>query len=224
MGVIALSALLLTGTGFFLFARAFPNYRPGQKKLQADLKRLMAELDSIAIELLPINVKELEALSTLQKEYSNRGGVTRKVKGAFVSIFEEGIFKYAYRQYGSGAKDHVLLALTQGHRFAFLTKNHLSQVVVDEQPLGQLNQQEGVLYGTRSKQPIARINKANDSQWSIEIQGREVASMNVIRQVRDKGLSERVFDYVVNGLSAEEVAVVLALTINELVHLAAQQS
>lgn len=219
MGVIALSALLLAGTGFFIFSRAFPNYRPGQKKLQADLGKLMQELDSITIDLVPIDVKELEALSTKQVQYNARTRVTKNVKGAFVSIFEEGIFKYAYRQYASGKKDNVLLALSREHQFAFLTKNKKTQVVVDDQVVGQLDQQESILYGAKSKKPIAHIDKSYAEQWSIKINDREVASMNVITEVRDKGLSERVFDYVVNGISAEEQAIIMVLIINELVQL-----
>ncbi|HKK76543.1 MAG TPA: hypothetical protein VJ953_15820 [Saprospiraceae bacterium] len=220
MGVIALSALLLAGTGFFIFSRAFPNYRPGQKKLQADLKKLMQELDTITIDMVPIDVKELEALSTSQVQYNARTRVTKNVKGAFVSIFEEGIFKYAYRQYASGKKDNVLLAMTHNHQFAFLTKSNKTQVVVDEQVVGQLDQQAGILYGAKSKQPIAQIDKTKAEQWSIKINEREVASMNVIKEVREKGLSERVFDYVVNGISAEEQAIIMVLIINELVQLA----
>lgn len=219
MGVIALSALLVAGTGFFIFSRAFPNYRPGQKKLQADLDKLMQELDSITIDLVPVDVKELEALSTTQLQYSARTRITKNVKGAFVTIFEEGIFKYAYRQYASGKKDNVLLALTKKHQFAFLTKSNKTQVVVDDQVLGQLDQAGSILYGAKSKQPIAKIDKSRAEQWSIEINGREVASMNVIKEIREKGLSERVFEYVVNGISAEEQAIIMVLVISELVQL-----
>lgn len=219
MGVIALSALLVAGTGFFIFSRAFPNYRPGQKKLQADLEKLMQELDSITIDLVPIDVKELEALSTSQVQYNARTRVTKNVKGAFVTIFEEGIFKYAYRQYASGKKDNVLLALTKKHQFAFLTKSNKTQVVVDDQVVGQLDQAGSTLYGAKSKKPIAKIDKNRAAQWSIEINGREVASMNVIKEIREKGLSERVFEYVVNGISAEEQAIIMVLVINELVQL-----
>lgn len=220
MGVIALSALLLAGTGFFIFSRAFPNYRPGQKKLQADLKKLMQELESIPLDLVPLDVKELEALSTSQVHYNARTRVTKNVKGAFVSIFEEGHFKYAYRQYASGKKDNILLATTHKHQYAFLTKSNKTQVVVDEQVVGQLDQESSILYGAKSQKPIAHIDKSKSGQWSIVINGRDVASMNVLQEVRTKGLHERVFEYVVNGISAEEQAIIMVLTINELVQLA----
>lgn len=220
MGVIALSALLVAGTGFYLFSRAFPNYRPGQKKLQVDLEKLMQELDSVTVELIPLNVKELEALSTTQVQHSAKTRVTKIAKGAFVSIFEEGVFKYAFRRYASGKKDNVLLAVTKKRRYAFLTKNKKTQVVVDDQVLGRLDQEASVIYGAKSKKPIARIDKSSAEKWSIHIKGREVASMNVIKDIQQKGLSKRVFEYVVDGLSTEEQVVIMVLVINELVFLA----
>lgn len=220
MGVIALSALLVAGTGFYLFSRTFPNYRPGQKKLQADLEKLMLEVDSITVDLIPINVKELEALSTTQVQHSAKTRVTKIAKGAFVSIFEEAIFKYAFRQYSSGKKDNVLLALSHKRRYAFLTKNKKTQVVIDDQVLGQLDQEASVLYGAKSKKPIAWIDKSKNEKWSVYIKDREVASMNIIQATNEKGLSKRVFEYVVNGLSAEELAIIMVLVINELVFLA----
>ena len=68
-----------------IFSRAFPNYKPGMKKLQADLKALLAELDTIQVELIPLNVKELEGFSTRQIEQSARKRFTKTMKGAFVS-------------------------------------------------------------------------------------------------------------------------------------------
>ncbi|GAB5552467.1 MAG: hypothetical protein Sapg2KO_20580 [Saprospiraceae bacterium] len=218
MGVIALSALLVAGTGFFLFAKALPNRAPGQKKLQADLTKLIAEVDGIDVELIPINVKELEALSTSQVE-SNAKSRSKISKGAFISIFEEVIFKYAYRSYASKKKDSVLVAKTLKRRYTFMTKGDHVRMIVDDQVLGDYDLQTNNLNGAKSKKKIASLEKYRPEQWMLKIKNRDVASMNALEVTDDKGLSKRVFEYVVDGISPEEKAVIVAITIYELVTL-----
>lgn len=219
MGVIALSALLVAGTGFYIFAKAFPNYQPGQKKIQADLKKLMLEVDSILVDLIPINVKELEALSTSQVENTSKGRGTKNAKGAFVSIFEEAVFKYAYRAYASKKKDSILIAHTKKRRYTFMAKGHQVRIVIDDQVLGNFDTKTGILSGANTKKNMAMLDKSRPDQWMIKIKNREVASMNRL-ELTDKGLSKRVFEYVVDGISVEEQAIIMAITIYELVTLA----
>lgn len=219
MGVITLSALLVAGAGFYLFSRAFPNYKPGMKKLQADLKALLSELDGIQVELIPLNVKELEAFSTRQVEQSSRKRFTKTSKGAFVSIFEEPVFKYARRTYASGRGDAVAIAKTKKHQFSYLERPKFVQFVVDDQVLGAYDPKTGTLTGARSKKPIAQLDRSHPEQNLLTIHGREVASMNKLSAPEKGKLSQRVFDYVVSSLTAEEQALVKAVTIYELVAL-----
>lgn len=219
MGVIALSALLVAGTGFFLFAKALPNRAPGQKRLQADLTKLITEIDGIDAELIPINVKELEALSTSQVE-SNTKSRSKISKGTFVTIFEEGVFKYAYRSYASKKKDSVLVAKTLKRQYTFMTKGDHVRMIVDDQVLGDYDIQTNNLNGAKTKNKIATLEKFRPEQWMLKIKNREVASMNALEIMNDKGLSKRVFEYVVDGISPEEKAVIMAITIYELVTLA----
>lgn len=219
MGVIALSALLVAGTGFFLFAKALPGRAPGQKKLQADLTKLIAEVDGIQAELIPINVKELEALSTSQIE-TNSKSRSKIAKGAFISIFEEAIFKYAYRVYSSKKKDSVLVAKTLKRQYTFMTKGDQVRMIVDGQILGDYDTQTNNLNGAKTKKKMAALEKFRPEQWMLKVKNKEVASMNRLEISGEKGLSKRVFEYVVDGISPEEQAVVMAISIYELVTLA----
>lgn len=219
MGVIALSALLVAGTGFFLFAKALPNRAPGQKKLQADLTKLIAEVDGIGVELIPINVKELEALSTSQVE-ANARSRSKVAKGAFISIFEEPVFKYAYRNYASKKRDSVLVAKTLKRQYTFMTKGDNVRIIVDDQVLGDYDLQTNNLNGAKTKKKIAALEKFRPDQWMLKVKSREVASMNRLELSTEKGLSKRVFEYVVDGISPEEQAVIMAISIYEMVTLA----
>lgn len=219
MGVIALSALLVAGTGFFLFAKALPSRAPGQKKLQSDLKKLIEEVDAIDIDLIPVNVKELEALSTSRMEPNTRSR-SKIMKGAFVSIFEEAIFKYAYRSYASKKRDSVLVAKTLKRQYTFMTKGDQVRIIVDDQILGDYDIPTNNLNGAKTKKKIAGLEKFRQDQWMLKVQNQEVASMNRLEMSDEKGLSKRVFEYVVDGISPEQKAVIMAITIYELVTLA----
>jgi len=219
MGVITLSALLVAGTGFYIFSRAFPNYKPGGKKLQSDLKLLLAELDTLQVELIPLNNKELEGFSTRQTDTSVKKRFTKTSKGVYVSIFEEPVFKYAIRTYASKKGDAVILAKTQNRQFSYLEKAKVVQFVIDEQVLGSYDPASGALTGARSKKVIAQLDRSRVEQDLLSIQGREVASMNKLKSSEKGKLSQRVFEYVINNLSAEEQAIVKAIAIYELVKL-----
>ena len=62
----ALFLLLIVGlgvAGLFLGLNILKNYKPGRKRIQADLKEIKAELQPLVSELVPWNKEELEQLS-----------------------------------------------------------------------------------------------------------------------------------------------------------------
>ena len=215
MGVVALSALLVAGTGFYLFARTFPNFKPGMKKLQADLTILKKEMDTLSIDLVPTSTKELEALSTSQTQNAARKRFTVNGKGVFMTIFEEGLFKYAYREYNAKRGDLIIMAETEKRAFAYLGQKGQIKIVVDDQVMGIYDMATKILQSPKNKRMIAQIDSSSAEQDLLKIKGRDVASMNKLT----KALSKRVFEYVVDGLSAEERAIIVAVTIFELVTL-----
>jgi hypothetical protein len=146
--------------------------------------------------------------------------VTKNAKGAFVSIFEEVVFKYAYRSYASKKKDSIILAHTYTRRYTFMAKGHQVRMVIDDQVLGNFDTKTGILSGANTKKNIAMLDKSRPDRWMVKIKNREVASMNRLELITDKGLSKRVFEYVVDGISMEEQAIIMAITIHELVTLA----
>lgn len=189
------------------------------KKLQADLAILQKELDTMTIDLVPTSTKELEALSTSQTQNAARKRFTANSKGVFMTIFEEGLFKYAYRAYNAKRGDFIIMAETEKRSFSYLAQKGQVKMVIDDQVLGIYDIATKMLHSAKNKKVIAQVNTAKAEQNLLRIKGRDVASMNKLSATDAKSLSQRVFEYVVDGLSAEERATIVAITIFELVTL-----
>lgn len=215
MGIITLSTLLIAGAGFYLFSRNFGGFGMGIKRLQTDLKKLTAVMDTVNVDVIPLNSKELESLSATQAGKSGKSRSTRK--GAFVTIFEEPLIKYAAKDYDAKRENMVIIAEAGGHQYSYLALKGKVQMVVDDQVLGSYDPNTGTLSGSRTKKTIAQLDRSRPEQNIITVKGKDVASMNKKISTDSKGLSKRVFEYVVDGLSPEELVAAVAITIFELV-------
>ena len=111
----------------------------------------------------------------------------------------------------------VMMAMAGKRRYAFLGKGNKVQIVVDEQVLGSYDPETGILSGKRTQKPVATLDRSRPEQNLISIKGKEVASMHKLRASQSQNLSKRVFEYVVDQLSAEEQVVLIAIVIYELV-------
>ena len=50
MEIISLVSLLIAGGGIYLFGRVFRDFQPGNKKIQADLKKMREEIEQLSVE------------------------------------------------------------------------------------------------------------------------------------------------------------------------------
>jgi len=217
MGALAFSALLVAGAGFYLFSKALPNFRPGNKKIQRDLQEMKQKVnEEMRGKLIPLNKDDLELLSTQEAQHSSRKRITRNSSGVFTSIFEEHMFAYAFRRYLSNRRDALLYAATQRRDFHYWIKGEEVRIVIDDQPLGTYR--AGVLTGSRSDKPIAQIDFSKQEGYPIRIQDRTVANLSTRYDQPNDGVSQRAFEFVANELSPEEEAILIALTIYELVN------
>ncbi|MFZ4427688.1 MAG: hypothetical protein ACOYOO_11065 [Saprospiraceae bacterium] len=219
MGVLALSALILAGAGFVLFAQSAPNFKPGQKKVLADLKLIRDEVLALSSDLAPIRKEDLETLSSKETGSSVKKRFVSNYKGIFVTIFDEHAVAYYCRRYLSNKSDALIFAKTTRHEFFYWLRNGVCEIMVDEQQLGKYDEASGVLAGARTSKPIARLEKkpSENSGGVLFIQDRQIARLAPPKPNAKDVLSRRVFEFVQNELSPEEEAIVLAIAILEMV-------
>jgi hypothetical protein len=218
MGIIALSALVMAGTGFYLFTRSLVNFRPNHKKILEDLKQIREEVLNSSQDLAPLRMEDLEVLSTRQVDRTVKKKITNNVRGTFVTIFEEPAVVYHYRKYLSNNRDSLLFAKTYHHEYYFWVKGKDANLVIDEQAVGVYQYESGILIGSRSQKMMAKLDKNNPDKMPLSIQGKAVG--NILRpqtNVKDV-LSQRCFDFVRNDLTKEEEALLLAIAVFEMVN------
>jgi len=216
MGIFALSTLLIAGAGVYLFSKVFPNFQPGNKKVQADLREMRADVEAEVAELVPLGEKELELLASEDEDRSRKKRLTTLVKGKLATIFHEPVAIYRYKHYlSSSGKDAVLYAKTTDHEYFYWIKAKGTKVVIDESLIGTL-ENKSVLFRGKSNDMIALIKRDAPEYMPVLIQGVEVANLIRPEQQTGQALSSRAFGYVKEGLSREEHAILMALTIHEL--------
>lgn len=217
MGILALSAIIMAGTGFVLFFQSVPNFTPGRRKIQADLQRIRAEVLKFSTDLVPVRKEDLELISLREINRKEKKWMVRNVQGVFTTIFEEPAIAYFYRSYLSNKKDSLLFAKTFLHEYFYWEHKGTVQIVVDDQALGAYLPQTGALTSARTGKLVAQLDKIGQQGYTLQIQGKQVGRLAKFTPKAKDTLSKRVFDFVKNDLSPEEEAIVLALAIFEMV-------
>ncbi len=218
MGLFALSTLLVAGAGVYLLSKAFPNYQPGNKKVQADLKLMREEMKAIADDLIPLSPKELELISLQTGETVTKKGFVKNYKGKIQTIFHEAVAGFHYRQYLSKGKSESALLFVQmlDQQYYYWIKPKEIRVVVNDQFLGVVKDQTKIFAGKKETLK-GYINKQKEDYWPIVVEDKEVAGFTSGAKAGNKDLTQRAYEYVANELSREEKAVLLAFTFLEIV-------
>lgn len=219
MGLFALSTLLVAGAGVYLLSKAFPNYQPGNKKIQADLKMMREEMKAMADDLIPLSSKELELISLQAADTSVKKGFVKNYKGKIQTIFHEPVAAFYYRQYLSKGKSESALLFIQmmDQQYYYWIKPKETRVVVNDQFLGIIKD-DTKIYAGKKETLKGYINKQKEDYWPILVEEKEVASFVTAAKAGNKDLTQRAFEYVGNDLSKEEKAVLLAFTFLEIIH------
>ena len=219
MGIIAIVTLVSAGAGVYMLSKALPNYQPGNKKIQADLKALKQEVEALNVELVPVDQEELELFSHDQVNFSLKKNVTLRIRGVYTTIYHEPVLAYATKRYLSGKRNSIIFAKTAKHEFFFREKKGEVKVVIDNGLIGTIRD-NGVLYSASSKRMIARVNRNNSQELPVIVQDREVATItNLSAVVPKKGqsLGKRAFEFVKNDISKDETLLLLALALYEFI-------
>lgn len=216
MEIFALSTLLVAGAGVYLLSKVFPNFKPGEKKIQADLLQLKSDLEPLASQLVVLETKDLELLANEESDRSVKKGFVVNSKGCFNTIFHEPVIAYNMKKYISKGTDAALYARTTKREFFYWIRDKGTKIVVDNQYLGIFENGE-ILVGGRKNRMIARLQRNAEDHLPVIIEGREVASLVREEDRKKQVLSTRIFAFVRDQMTPEEEAILLALTIYELV-------
>lgn len=217
MGIFALSTLLVAGAGIYILSKVFPNFQPGNKKVQADLKEMKEEVAPEAADLVALEDSDLELLASEEEERKVKKGFTTQVKGKLNTIFHEPVAIFRFKRYlSTSGKDAVLYVKTARHDYFYWIKNKGTKVVIDNSLIGNLEGRE-VLVGGKKERMIARIKRDEPEYLPVIIQGRDVGSIVKSRGKEKQPLSTRAFGYVAENLAPEERLILMALTLYELI-------
>jgi len=209
---ILVGGLLAVGTLYFLYF-ALIHFQPGKAKIRTDLKKMKDEITPFIEELIPWNKEELELLSSNQVKQKVSRGVITTAEGVFNSIYHEPLIAYSYKKYISSKKDEVIYARTSNHEFVYRTKKGSTELIIDNQKVGVINNQ-GLLHGGRKKRLLARINKnENELELPIIIGDKE---RGTLMKPESGSVNPRAFQFV-GEMKKNEEAVFLSLAVLELV-------
>lgn len=211
--VIALIAAASFAAIYALF-QLLINFQPGRSKIKADLQNMKAEIQPFIDDLVPWTKEEMELLSLNQINKTVKKGIVSTAKGVITSIYHEPLIAWSYKRYVSPDNNAVIYARSSHHEFVFRIRKDKTEFRIDNQVIGNLRE-NGVLYSSKTKRLIARINRSNDELMLPVLVGeKEVASL--INPELTTRTNPRAFEFL-SDLDHEEEAVLLSMAIFEMV-------
>lgn len=211
----AIAATFIGGTvaaaGVGALYMVVKDFQPGHKKIQADLKKMRAELQVWIDQLLPWNRDDLELISYSQEEQKIQKRIVQTAKGVFTSIYHEPLVPYAYKTYVSTKKNALLFACTSRHEFIYRMRGDKVELTVDNHLVGTIKE-DHLLYTASSNRLLARINTQHNADlFPVIINDREVGSL--INPAKAASVNPRAVDLVAQDITPEEECIFLALVI-----------
>jgi uncharacterized membrane protein len=91
--------LALGMIGIMVLMKTLQNFNPGRARIQADLKKIRAELAPLVADLVPWTAEEMEQLSFNQIKKSIKSGLVKTSKGVLTTIYHEPVIAWAYKKY-----------------------------------------------------------------------------------------------------------------------------
>ena len=215
MALFAFFTLLIATIGVFMLARIF-FFLPNKNRLKADLKLMKADMDKWANDLVPIGDEELEQFSFNQEKQVVRSGITKTARGIFTTIYHEPVMAYSYKKYPGSGRTALLYVRTANNDFVYHFNKNGVKVTIDGKEVGLLND-EGVLYGAKSKRMLGRINRKTAEVLPVIINDKEVASVAKFNATGSAKFSQRAFEFVREDLTEPEKEVFLSLGVLEVI-------
>lgn len=217
MAGIAFSLILILAlvmVGITVFMKTLQNYKPGRARIQADLKKIRAELAPLVAGLVPWTKEEMEQLSFNQIKKSIKKGLVKTSKGVLTTVYHEPVIAWAYKKYVSRSENGLLYARTSNKEFIYRIKNGEVEMVVGDQLVGTLNQ-NGYLVNQKGNKQLAQINRNEDNLTLPLLVNDKIVGTLSNPDKKQKG-NARAFQHL-TILDKEEEEIVLSLSILELV-------
>lgn len=216
MELISLLSLLIAGGGVYIFSRVFRNFQPGNKKIQADLKKMQEEIDGLSVELAPLEMEELEAVSYSQEQHHVKKRFGTTARGVFTTIYHEPVIAYNFKRYSGSKIQALIFAKTTAYQFAYLIRKNGIQVVVNTTLVGSFREDQGILYDPKQKHVLAKLRPGPEGFHSIIVGQREVGSLAAV-PLEKEVLSQRAFAFIKPDLNAAEIRLFLCVAILHMV-------
>ncbi len=216
--VLFLTILIFTAAtigAIWLMYQLLTNFQPGSNKISKDLLQMREEISVWISDLVPWDANEMELLSLNHINKTIKKGITTTAKGVITSIYHEPMIAWAYKKYFATSENAILYARTSHHEFVYRIKKNSAQVMIDNQNVGEIRA-DGRLYSSRSSRPIAQLKeRPTDGLLPIVVGERELGSLS--SRVENMKGSTRAFQLLSEELSNEEEALMLSLSVLEMV-------
>ncbi|MEM9836929.1 MAG: hypothetical protein AAF828_10525 [Bacteroidota bacterium] len=208
---------LMVVVGFLLIFNLFAKNRmPSKKRQIKEVKALKEDMDGWITNLVPLDKEELDIFSLSQDKQVVKTGMGATAKGVFTTIFQEPVVAYSYKRYLGNKVNELLYARTAEHEYVYWTRNGKTQLEIDGQAVGQINQK--ILYGAKSGKEIARItDQPKQNYLPVRVGNREVGALNTEAPKKKDALSQRAFEFIPPDINEKEEQLFLALVTLELV-------
>lgn len=211
-----LFTLLIGVVGLLFLMRVMADFQPGERKLQADLKKMREEIAQYGGELAPISKEELDLFAVDQVNRVLKKRAVLTAKGIFTTIYHEPVAAYSYKRYVSSKLNALLYVRTSEREFVYRFKGKEVQIVVNGQPLGTIKE-NGVLYSARDGKLLARVNPETAGLLPVVTKERELGSITATLPSGKPALRTRAFEFVKDNLNDEEEKLFLSIALMELV-------
>ncbi len=212
MGLLALSALILMGSGFILMRSNLSALKPGGNKMEVVFTQLEQAIPYKQVDLAPLGEINIELLSANDLKGVAKSKVSGIETGVIATLFNEAGIAYALKKYGSADVKAMIVAKDKNHVYRFLFKSDEIEIVIDNQALGVYFKKEKELKGIRTGVILASLMDHPSQGLSLFIQGKEMVlyPKDIFKDA--KQMSKRAFVVLNQTISAEEQATILAVT------------
>lgn len=212
MGLLALSALILMGSGFILMKSNLGSLKPGRNKMEEVFTQLEQAISYKQTDLAPLGEINIELLSANDLKGVAKSKVSGIETGVIATLFEEAGIAYAVKKYGSSDFKAMIVAKDKNHSYRFLFKSNEIEIVIDSQALGVFLKKEKELKGIRTGATLAYLMDHPSQGVSLLIQGKEMVLFPKDIFKDSKQMSKRAFVVLNQSISVEEQATILAIT------------
>lgn len=212
MGLLALSALILVGSGFILMKNNLSALKPGSKKIEDIFLQLDQAVPLTQNELAPLGEINIELLSANELKGVSKSKVSGIEVGVIATLFEEAGIAFAVKKFGAADFKALVVAKDKNHVYRFLFKSNEIEVVIDNQALGVFLMDEKVLKGIRTGATLLYLKEHHSQGRSLYIQDREMVLFPKDIFKDAKQISKRAFIVLNQSISAEEQAMILAIS------------